>query len=67
MYTQAELKDTINKDLQVLASDMQKWVVQSFDEETPPRSIADFPPPVIPVFEKIRSLVRNGAQLLQFV
>ena len=50
---QAALEDIINKDLQVLASDMQKWVVQSFDEVTPPTPIADFPPQVIPEFGNV--------------
>ena len=62
---QAALQDIINKDLQVLASDMQVWVVQSFDEVTPPTSVADFPPPVIPEFGNVRSLARNG--VLQFM
>ena len=54
----------INKGIQVLASYKQKWVVQSFDEVTPPDSIAHFPPPVIPEFWEC-SVVRDGAQLFQ--
>ena len=60
----AALEDRIYKDLHVLAADMQKWVAQSFDEVAPPTSIADVPPPVFPEFENVRSLVKNGAQLL---
>ena len=33
---QAPLHDIVNKDSVALASDMQKWEVQSFDEVTPP-------------------------------
>ena len=35
-YMQAPLHDIVNKDSLALASDMQKWEVQSFDEVTPP-------------------------------
>ena len=58
---QAALEDII-KDLQVLASDMQKWVVQSFNEGTPPASIADFPPPVIPEFGNCQGTDRKNRE-----
>ena len=65
IYMQAALEDIIHRDLQVHASDMQKWVVQSFDEVPPPTPVAHFLAPVIPELRNVRSLVRKGAQLLK--
>ena len=63
-YTQAALEDMSTR---TSRSSRRICMVQSFDEVTLPASIADFPPPVIPEFGNVRSLVRDGAQLLQYV